>query len=131
MASVLILSRLITENTGGPLSSSLGLASPMSRVAASKAACTFAMAMACASRSLPAARVVAIISARGAVRDIHTPSSLRGALAGTSSIGDALRLAGRVAVEKRLDHVAGRRAEHRQRLVDRVAQALGGEAAPA
>jgi hypothetical protein len=86
MASVLILSRLITENTGGPLSSSLGFASPMSRVAASNAACTFAMATACASRSLPAARVVAIISARGAVRDIHTPSSLRGALAGTSSM---------------------------------------------
>jgi hypothetical protein len=86
MASDLILSRLITENTGGPLSSSLGAEAPMSRVAASKAACTRAMATACASRSPPAARVVEIMSARGAVRDIHTPSSLRGALAGTSSM---------------------------------------------
>ncbi|MCY1310829.1 hypothetical protein D9M68_470290 [compost metagenome] len=44
------------------------------------------MATACASRSPPAARVVAIMSARGASRDIQTPASLRGALAGTSSI---------------------------------------------
>ncbi|MNT25892.1 hypothetical protein D3C72_1614370 [compost metagenome] len=33
MASVLIFSRLITENTGGPLNSSFGAASPMPRAA--------------------------------------------------------------------------------------------------
>ena len=48
--------------------------------------------------------------------------------AGISAFGDALRLAGRVALEQRLDGVAGRRAEQRQRLVDRVAQPGGGEA---
>ena len=42
--------------------------------------------------------------------------------------GDALHLAGRVALEQRLDGIAGRRAEQRQRLVDRVAQPRDAEA---
>ena len=82
IASPLIWSRLCTENTGAPLSRSRGLAPVMSRVAASKADCTLAMAMVSASRSLPGACVVASNTARGAEREVHTPASVRGALAG-------------------------------------------------
>ncbi len=88
IASALMLSRLCTENTAVPLISRRGACAPCPRAPAAaspKARCTAAMASACASRSLPAAWVLASMTARGASRAAHTPSSLFGAVAGISA----------------------------------------------
>ena len=56
---------------------------------ASKPVRTCCRARCCASRSEPSARVMATSTARAAVRDTHTPASLRGACVG--SIDSAMR----------------------------------------
>ena len=63
------------------------------------------------------------------VRETQTPSLDSSArCAGVSASAMRTRLAGRVAQQDRLDDRAGRRAQQRGGLIDRVAQALDGEA---
>ena len=90
-----ICARLCAANTPGPLASSrncgeagvadaAGVAGAVSALSAPKALRARAIAVDCASRSAPAARVVASSSARGAVRATHTPCSLLGMLGAMS-----------------------------------------------
>ena len=81
-----ICARLCAANTPGPLASSrnCGEAGVAGALSAPKALRARAIAADCASRSAPAARVVASSSARGAVRATHTPCSLLGMLGAMS-----------------------------------------------